>query len=248
MSNVKELLAQRLKKSEQSSKMAEMAKQSANGSLTSFAGIFSVSELNDHEKNSIEGLLKEYAIKDEDLSQDLHQLISLTSEVKAINHQAALLHGERIKKAHQILTRYRDGAFTAWMINVYGNRQTPYNFLQYFEFYESLPKSLRLQLEGMPRQAIYALASRQGPFEKKQELIENYKGETKTELLGMIREIFPLAAKDRRRQNPGEQIIMSLQKIVHAFQHERISLLKGQQESMLQLLKELQNHLSKRRY
>lgn len=245
MSNVKELLTERLKKSDQSSKMAALAKQSANGNLTSFTGIFSVTELNESEKKSIEEILLAFAIKKDGLSTDLHQLISITSEVKAINHQAALLHGERIKKAHQILTYYRDGAFTAWMISVYGNRQTPYNFLQYYEFYESLPKKLRLQVEEMPRQAIYALASRQGPFEKKQELIERYNGETKAELLGMIREVFPLSTRDKRRQDPGEVLILNLQKILLTVQQKRISLSKGQSEEICQLLNELHSNLKK---
>src|ERR1700733_11383521 len=111
MSSVKELLAQRLKKSDHpSSKMAAMAKQSANGNLTSFSGIFHVSELSEQEKQSIEHILKEHATKEANISLDLKHLLSLTSEVKAINHQAALLHGERIKKAHQILTAYQEGA------------------------------------------------------------------------------------------------------------------------------------------
>src|SRR6185437_5934673 len=114
-------------------------KQSANGNLSSFSGVFSIADLSNHEKSSIETILKDYAIDPENLDDDLAHLISITSEVKAINNQAALLHGERIKKAHTILTRYRDGAFTAWLIAAYGNRQTPYNFLQYFEFCEAMP-------------------------------------------------------------------------------------------------------------
>ena len=244
MSNVKALLTERLKKSEQSSKMAAMAKQSANGNLTSFSGVFNVSELNAHEKQSIEQILKEYAPEEFDHSHDLKTLLSLTSEVKAINHQAALLHGERIKKVHEILIHYRDGAFTAWLINVYGNRQTPYNFLQYFEFYDALPKTLRPQIEAMPRQAVYALASRQGPFEKKQALIENYKGETKAELLIAIREIFPLSLKDKRRQNAGEAAIQGLTKLLHSLQNGRTDFSKAQQKTIFHLLEEIQSLVS----
>ena len=106
-------------------------------------------------------------MKSKKLSNDLNHLISLTSEVKAINNQAALLHGERIKKAHQILTRYRDGAFTAWLMAAYGNRQTPYNLMQYYEFCEAMPKQLASKIELMPRQAIYVFASREGEPRKK---------------------------------------------------------------------------------
>ena len=99
-------------------------------------------------------------------------MISLTCEVKAINNQAAILHGERIKKAHQILTPYKDGAFTAWLISTYGNRQTPYNLMQYYEFCEAMPKNLREQIEWMPRQAVYVLATRTGEWKIKQEIVE----------------------------------------------------------------------------
>ena len=34
----------------------------------------------------------------------------------------------------------------------------------------------------MPRQAVYVLASRTGNLDKKQEIVENYRGETKAEM------------------------------------------------------------------
>jgi len=248
MTNVKAFLTERLKKSERSSKMAAMAQQSANGNLTSFSGIFNVSELSEQEKQSVEHILKEYTLEGEVSAQDLKNLLALTSEVKAINHQAALLHGERIKKAHEILTRYRDGAFTLWLMNVYGNRQTPYNFLQYYEFYEAMPKTLRPQIEAMPRQAIYTLAARQGPLEKKQSLVENYKGETKAELLVIIREFFPLSQNDKRGQNLGEAAIAGLKKILLSLQrNKRNSFSKNQQETIFQLLEELQTLVSQKK-
>jgi len=213
MASVNTLLSERLKKNEGTSKMATMAKQSANGNLTSFAGVFSITDLNSHEKNAIELILKQFAIKNDNIAQDLAHLISITSEVKSINNQAALLHGERIKKAHAILTRYRDGAFSAWLVAAYGNRQTPYNLMQYHEFYESMPKNLRLQIESMPRQAIYTLASREGSLDKKRDIIESYKGQTKSELLEEIRNAFPLAEEDQRKKNMGESVVAALEKI-----------------------------------
>ena len=52
MATVNSILDQRMKKPSNTSKMSAMAKQSANGNLTSFSGIFSVSELNDKEKEA----------------------------------------------------------------------------------------------------------------------------------------------------------------------------------------------------
>lgn len=192
MSDVNSVLNERLKKGRQTSKITALAKQSATGNLTSFSGIFSVADLNDHEKGVLESILESYKSGHEDVGADLTSLISLTSEVKAINNQAAILHGERIKKAQAILKQYKEGAFSAWLIAAYGNRQTPYNFLQYYEFCEAMPKTLRPQIETMPRQAIYTLASREGSVSQKQKIIEDYKGQTKHELLILIRDVFPL--------------------------------------------------------
>lgn len=239
MSNVNDLLAKRLKKGEQSSKMAEMSKRSASGNLTTFAGMFSVSELNEAEKIFLETLLKTYAVDESTVAADLSTLVSLTAEVKAINNQAAMLHGERIKKVHDILINYREGAFSSWLMATYGNRQTPYNLMQYYEFYQALPSPQRLQIENMPRQAIYTLASREGEFEKKIQFINSYKGQTKAELLVMIREAFPLDEEDKRRENVGEAAIQTLEKMCRTLQRKDARLNKSQKQALQRLIDHL---------
>lgn len=240
MGKVNALLNERLKKNDNVSKMAAMARQSADGNLTSFSGVFSVSELSSSEKATIENILKEYAADNEtDFSYDLSSLLSITSEVKAINNQAALLHGERIKKAHGILTSYRDGAFTAWLLAAYGNRQTPYNLMQYYEFCEAMPKALRSQIEIMPRQAIYTLASREGPLEKKRNIVENYKGESKSELLSLIRTVFPLGSDDGRRQNTGELAAQALKRFYRDLKRQPLVLSISQRNVIKSLLQEI---------
>ena len=198
-------------------KVKALAKQSAEGSLTSFSGLFKVGELSDKERVALESLLHEYKEEACDIQKDLHTLISITSEVKAIHNQAAILHGERIKRVQAILKSYRDGAFTAWLYAAYGNRQTPYNFLLYYEFCNSLPVDLKPKADGMPRQVIYALASREAPAEKKQELIRSYAGETKREMLELIRASFPLAQDDKRRTDEGESIVSTLSRTLESY-------------------------------
>lgn len=242
------LLDQRTRKedkhSDARSKMAEMAKQSASGHLTSFSGVFSVSELCAQEKDSLKELLYLNAIDDnQDLSGDLDALISLTSELKAINNQAALLHGERIKKAQHIFKKYREGAFTAWLINTYGNRQTPYNFLYYYEFYNALAFPLRRRMEEMPRQAVYTLASRNAPLEKKQQVVEGYRGETKTVLLESIRKLFPLEKSDNRRENFGEKVLHSLDKVISLLEHPEAAYSEPDKEMIEEKIKKLQSLL-----
>lgn len=240
MSNVNALLSQRLKKGEQSSKMAEMAKQSAHGNLTTFAGMFSVSELTPTEKSFLEALLKAHAHDDSSFDADFLALVSLTAEVKAINNQAAILHGERIKKVHAILANYRDGAFSSWLMATYGNRQTPYNLMQYYAFYEAVPKPLRMQIEAMPRQAIYTLASREADLERKIEFVQSYKGQTKAELLAMIREAFPIDGRDQRSADMGEAAIHALEKICRALQRKGACVSKQQKLAIIRLARQLQ--------
>jgi len=239
MGNVNALLAKRLKKNDKNSKMAEMAKQSATGKLTSFSGMFSVLELSENEKRLLQAILFEYSTNQSDTSIDLQSLAAITSEIKAINNQAAMLHGERIQRAREVLIKYQEGAFTAWLIAAYGNRQTPYNFLKYYEFYHAMPKKLRSQIEMMPRQAIYTLASREGDFDKKQHIVKSFRGQTKHELLNMIRDVFPLEEEDGRKEKVAETIIQALIRIKARVKHNRTTIGKSKKHEIVSLLDEL---------
>ncbi len=215
MSKVNNLISQRFKTvSEKLSKMTSLVEMSSSGNLSSFSGVFRVMPLNEREQESLHSILNQYSNDTQEISTDLAELSAITAEVKAINNQAILLHGERIKKAQTILKNYLDGAFSSWLIATYGNRQTPYNFLQYYELYITLPSEFHNKLDDMPRQAIYSLASREGPFEKKQEIIQNYQGQPKNELLELIRQTFPLSASDKRAQNLADFTINALRRIL----------------------------------
>lgn len=240
MAKVNSILDQRMKKNSASSKMSEMARKSTTGDLSSFSGIFNVTELSEKEKESLAEILKNYGDEDQDTRNDLNLLISITSEVKAITNQAALLHGERIKKVHQLLIRYRDGAFTVWLMAAYGNRQTPYNLMQYYEFCESMPKLLRSTIEIMPRQAVYVLASRDGSLERKQNIVENYRGETKSEMLSLIRENFPLDQMDKRKQKAGQALIRNLTQICQQIKLKQLELTRDEKQRVSDLLADIQ--------
>lgn len=194
-------------------KMTALVEKSNNGELSSFSGVFRLTALNATEISTLETILKDFRHSDFfDISGDLKALSTITSEVKAITNQAVILHGERIKRAQEILKKYQDGAFTAWLYATYGNRQTPYNFLQYYEFYTSMPHSLHTKIDEMPRQVIYSLASRAGDISKKQEIVEGYTGQTKQELLNLIREEFPLEETDKRLPNFASHAITYLKR------------------------------------
>ena len=245
MSKVNSLLSERLKApSEKLSKMTNLAELSSSGHLSSFSGVFKVATLSEKEEELLKMLLSEYKKEGQDTEKDFESLSSITSEVKAINNQAAILHGERIKKAQEILKKYRDGAFTFWLIHTYGNRQTPYNFLQYYELYQALPQFLLPKLDEMPRQAAYTLASREGPFEVKQEIIKNYHGETKQVLVEQIRKAFPLQEKDKRAQNHGTNLVKSLERISDFLSQNSVKLTSSQQKKAKSILSSLQSYLS----
>lgn len=244
MAKLTELLQQRFLKKEKP-KMSELAEKSSEGQLTVFSGIFGNPRLGEKEKAELSDLLQKYA-QDEtaDLSQDLNTLFAITSEVKAINNQAAILHGERIKRAQTILKKYREGAFTAWLLATYGNRQTPYNFLQYYEFYAKMPQTLHAQIESMPRQAVYTLASREGALSKKEDIVRNYKGETKQQMMTLIRSLFPLKEEDRRRENLGESSIKQLQRLIFCIENTKPKFSQKQKETILKLLEILKGKLN----
>jgi len=241
MGKVSTLISERMNNEKPLTKMAEMARESAQGKRSSFSGIFTTIELNESEKDSIEAILLKHATGKENILQDTQMLTSITSEVKAINNQAALLHGERIKKAQNILKKYQEGAFTAWLMTAYGNRQTPYNFLMYYDFFERMPKILRPQIELMPRQAIYTLASREGKLEKKEEIVKNYHGQTKTELLTLIRETFPLDDEDKRKRSVGNSTIIQLERLCSNYEKRTVTLTKREKKLALELLEQLRH-------
>jgi hypothetical protein len=247
MVKVNSLLAQRLKMAtEKFSKMTHLVEKSSNGNLSSFSGVFRVSALNEKERETLLSLLTQYKNEEQQIQEDLFQLSALTAEVKAINNQAVILHGERIKKAQEILKNYRDGAFSAWLIAAYGNRQTPYNFLQYFELHTVLPSHLHPKLDEMPRQAVYSLASREGKQEEKEQIVKNYNGEPKLELLKLIRETFPLADSDRRAQDFSELGISQLKRLHSQFISSAFHPNVKQKAELLQILKEIKALIEKK--
>ncbi|NGX56526.1 MAG: hypothetical protein K1060chlam5_00769 [Candidatus Anoxychlamydiales bacterium] len=241
MGKFNSLLNLRLKSKNHKHKMTALAQKSKDGALSSFSGVFKIAKLSEEEKENISNILTTFHDNDADIQKDLNNLVTITSEVKAITNQAVMLHGERIKKAQNILKNYKDGAFSAWLSITYGNRQTPYNFLQYYEFYNSMPSNLHELIDKMPRQAIYTLASRDGDADKKQEIVKSYKGQKKQELLSIIRNLFPLEVKDKRQANIANQIISTLKKLKSLATHPLFLPNDKQKKEIESLLEDIKN-------
>lgn len=244
MSKVNDLLSSRFRKATETlAKITDLAEMTSQGNLSSFSGVFRVAALTKKEEEILHNLLSNYSTEKQNISSDFKHLSAITSEVKAINNQAAMLHGERIKRAQEILKTYREGAFTSWLLTTYGNRQTPYNFLQYFELYTSIPKGLQAKVEEMPRQAVYTLATRNCPQEEKEEVIKSYNGETKKQLLSLIRQKFPLKIKDKRAVNLASQTLSKLEQIHHQLKTESFSFSPTQKKQILEVLQSIQTLL-----
>jgi hypothetical protein len=248
MSKFNDLLHLRFKQRDEqpSNKVTALVERSNNGDLSSFSGVFRIAALNEKEKNAIEAILKNHRPNDShNIDIDFAALSAITSEVKAIANQAIILHGERIKRAQELLKKYRDGAFTAWLYATYGNRQTPYNFLQYYEFYTMMPPTMHPLIDQMPRQAIYSLASRSGPIERKEAIVRSYCGQAKQELLKLIRIEFPLAEDDKRLPSLPNHAINFLKRARETLKNPLCKMQVEEKEKIRNLLAQLQQIIDK---
>ncbi|MGL4347859.1 MAG: DNA damage-inducible protein D [Chlamydiales bacterium] len=221
-------------------KVSRLASQSVDGDLSSFSGVFQTIPLTDIEKDQIENLLHHYGdSQTQQIDKDLEELSQITCELKAIHNQSILLHGERIKKAQILLKTYKDGAFSSWLVAVYGNRQTPYNFLQYYELYIVLSSDLQKKIVSIPRQAIYTLASRKGSLQQKKQIVEQFSGESKEALIHRIRKTFPLKQSDKRTKNAYNSIYAQLIKIREQLYEQTTPLSIKEKKSLGALLQKI---------
>lgn len=241
MSDIKSALSKRFEKQKQATtKMDKLAEASSVGSLSSFSGVFKVSALTEAETHSLEEILDQYRQEDQEAERDLESLVAITLEVKAIHNQAIILHGERIKKAQLLFSKYKEGAFSAWLITTYGNRQTPYNFLQYYDFYKSFSETMQKKIDSLPKQVIYALATREAEKEEKEKFILSYQGETKTELLSKLRDLFPLNESDERKQKNSDQALALLKKLSAVVQKKSFKPSIKEADYLLELTKQIE--------
>ncbi len=201
--------------------------------------------LSNAEKDQIASLLEKYQTNKEEAStQDVEQLCDITAEIKSIHNQSIILHGERIKKAQEILKHYSEGAFSSFLVQTYGNRQTPYNFLLYYEFYTSVSKGVQKIIDPMPKQAIYSLSSRDISKDEKIDFVKSYQGETKVQLLQRLRDVYPLKEKDKRKAILAKQVEVMLEKSLAIVSRPSFKQTTHEKKKLLSLLGTLSNKIS----
>lgn len=235
------LLSNRLK-SDKPQKMHDLASKSTSGGLSSFSGVFEINEITGNERTELERILIDHNENNRNVVEDLETLMGITSESKAINNQAVMLHGERIKRAHDLLMNYREGAFSSWMIGTYGNRQTPYNFMQYYLFYNELDEEMQEEVDEMPKQVIYTLSTRKAEKDEKIQFIKENKGETKNTLLDLIRHKFPLSDADKRTPSKGYLLVTNLKRCLSIMHSTGYKLNPKERKEVSKLLLQLQNN------
>ena len=177
-----------------------------------------ITELTDKEKRTIQKILvdnnRPEVIPESKVSEHVEQLTNITKQIKSIAAQSVLLHGERISQAHKILANYREGVFTKWLLATYGNRQTPYSMLRYYELYQSAPQETQSMIEAAPKKCVYALASREIDQDKKLEFIKNNCNKSQGDFLMLIQSTFPTAQTNRRESVKNTSTIKSMDNLL----------------------------------
>lgn len=242
MSRLESLLEERFSSIE-SKKVKQLAQKSSHGELSTAATLFTARTPTSSEVAAMEELLQQFSENSKTLKLDAEKLVSLSLEAKAINHQAALLHGERIQQAKTILKSYREGAFSFWLVQTYGNRQTPYNFLLYFELFQVVEKSIQKKLEEMPKACAYALASRNGPIDAKCSLIDQFYTQNRKTLFDEIQRRFPLPETDKRKKQHGQSLIRALKGILLDLKRNKAALSRIDAQEVHALLDSIKDQI-----
>ncbi len=150
-------------------------------------------------------------LSEEQTEKDLKEIKLLTAEIKSIGKQGILLLGERVWKAREILKNYRNGTFTQWIEAAFESKKTGYNVLAYYELFHALPLAgLKEKFKKIPQRAAYILASRHGNLEKKMTIISDHADLKANDLIELIQEQFPMAARDKRTSSTNTRLIHSL--------------------------------------
>lgn len=169
--------------------------------VNTFNSIFETKPLDEAEASKIVQLV-EYGrsddVEQEQAERDANNLKQITAEIKAIGKQGAILLGERVHRARELLKPYKDGTFTRWLESAFGTRKTGYNVLSYYELHQALPPTAREKFKSLQQRTAYILASRSGDIEVKAEIVANHHNKPHEELVTLIREKLPADADDKR--------------------------------------------------
>lgn len=185
-----------------------------------FRSVFAIQNLDLLQEGELEDLLKTTASEQKkplDIKRDFDVLKNITAEIRSIQKQSAMLLGERIVKARELLKSYGDGTstFTKWLNATFSSRRTAYNCIAYYEFYMALPNDLlRERLKLMSHKAVYMLASRTGDIQNKFQIVEECYDLKQDEIIPIIQRRLPLPDSEKRDENGFEKDLKELEKVL----------------------------------
>jgi len=108
-----------------------------------------------------------------------------------------------------------------------------------------MPQTMHPLIDQMPRQAIYSLASRSGPMERKEEIVKGYTGQPKQELLRIIRTEFPLPEDDKRGGSLSVNILSFLKRARDSLKNSNWTPKEDEKQLIRNLLAQLQKLVEK---
>ncbi|MES2199124.1 MAG: CT583 family protein [Chlamydiota bacterium] len=236
--------------------LTDLLQESLTPSLASthnsFNAILEVQELSDGEykdvcaifrasRDSLDIELGEE--KDQEHPEDMTALATVTKELKAINRQNIVLLGERISKAREIL-RYSEKGFKQWLHLVFGSHSTGYNYLNYFELHNSLPKEhLKNKLEEMPAKAAYVLASKDASIDQKVDIIETHYTEQAKNIISHVKATLS-SDEDKNLINPIDKLLDTLEKTVTKLFKMKEAFDDDQKQKILHILNNAENNFN----
>lgn len=204
-------------------------------------------------KSEIKEILLKYAKEEKRAEKDLEKVLKFSLEIEGISVQNRILHGERLLEVKEILKGgeskdfgYKDGCFIAWIMKVYGNKQTPYNYINYTSLYKKLPNETREKFLSMPFTAASNLApkgglSTQDTIEVEPgvlDIIKNSEGKSRDALMFEIRERFK-GTKKGKKPNKAGTLISLLKRVEILLKNEYVKLNNSQRVEFEDCLEEL---------
>lgn len=246
MSKTKDLARSFIKKAAESEQNFKEGFEVVSPAISPTIGIAITVNLTPEEERQIQKIIvddyRPGIISEETAVEHVKQLTDITRQIKSISAQSILLHGQRIKEAQEILAHYKDGAFSKWLMATYGNRQTPYSMLRYYELYQNAPVSHKALIESAPKKAVYLLASRDGDLNKKMEILQNHGKSKQSDLVLLIQETFPVAENDQR-QPKNSSAIEALNKACQKLEKNKRHLSEDDFENIHGVIERLQSLL-----
>lgn len=219
----------------------------SRGPINSFDAMFSVNEhdLNEKENRTIEKLLVDGyepgLFPEENVEKDIVQIKQITKELRSIDKQGLILIGERISKAKEIFSRYKEQSFREWLKFTYGSFKTGYNYIAFFDLYTALPHHLKGKFKEMPAKAAYVLASKEAPIEKKAEIVENHASGRAQDIITLIQETLGSSLLRKSYRKPLiDKILDSIEKEVSKLMRRKNEIDPGQLQRLIFLRQQLE--------